>query len=190
MRLKLPLLVFSAALLASCAFEGTVVQKDAQPHPFYLSQGIDGKYAFILQDKAGVRHRQLVTPEVYERYAVGDYFNDMQTAPGTAHDPKSVQQTAPVMTASVKPRPATQHMTVANRNAKAARVASAGKSSKKPKQMATKAAGRKRAVAQSKIVKPAPKPITIAAITPAPEPAVTLPQSENDFGIFTIARCR
>jgi hypothetical protein len=101
-----------------------------------------------------------------------------------------VQQTAPVMTANVKPRPATQHMAAANRNGKASRVVAAGKSSKKPKLMATKAAGRKRAVAKSKNVKPTPKPITIAAITPAPQPAVTLPQSDNDFGIFTIARCR
>ncbi len=65
-------------LLTSCANEGVIVRKDAGPLPFYESLGVDGSYAFLLRDNAGSMHRQLVTPEVFERYAVGQYFNDLQ----------------------------------------------------------------------------------------------------------------
>jgi hypothetical protein len=190
MRLKLPILALSAALLTSCAYEGTIVQKDATPHPFYLSQGIEGKYAFILQDKAGVRHRQLVTPEVYERYAIGQYFNDLQTAGSTTQDAKGVQQPAPMMTASLKPRTATQRLAVSTAKAKAARIASTTNSAKKLSLATAKAAARKRAVAKSKAPKPVAKPITIAAVASAPKPPVVVAPDDYEFGVFTIARCR
>jgi hypothetical protein len=190
MRIQISLLALSTALLASCAYQGTVVQKDAMAHPFYLSQGIDGKYAFILEDKAGVRHRQLVTPEVYERYAVGDYFDDTQMAAGTmTDDSKNMQRTAPVMTASAKSRAATQRLAVTTAKAKASRLAAA-KSAKKTKSLAAKAKSRKRAVAKRKNSKPAVKPVTIAAIAPAPQPATPVQEASSDFGVVTIARCR
>ena len=73
--------LFSAApllalLLSSCANQGTVVQKNSSPMPFYHSLGIDGSYKLALRDSAGAVHSQLVTPEVYHDYAEGDYFND------------------------------------------------------------------------------------------------------------------
>lgn len=192
MRLKIPFLALSAALLASCAYQGTVVQKDAMPHPFYLSQGIDGKYAFILQDKAGVRHRQLVTPEVYERYAVGDYFDDMQTTTaGTTDDSKNVQRTAPVMTASVKPRAATQRLAVATPKAKAVQLAAPSKPATKTNSIAVaKVKARKRALAKSKNARPVAKPVTIAAITPTPQVAAATPQADTGFAVVMIDRCR
>ena len=77
MRLHLSLL-FSAALLTSCAHQGVIVEKTMQPFPMYLSHGVEGKYTFIVRDKAGALHRQMVTPDVFERYAIGQYFNDQQ----------------------------------------------------------------------------------------------------------------
>ena len=70
--------LFAIFLLTGCANEGVIVRKDAGPLPFYQSLGVDGSYAFLLRDNAGSMHRQLVTPEVFERYAVGQYFNDLQ----------------------------------------------------------------------------------------------------------------
>ncbi|MEP6821581.1 MAG: hypothetical protein ABI946_04450 [Chthoniobacterales bacterium] len=76
--------IFSLALatcLIGCAEEGVIVQKNSGPQPLYHSIGIDGSYAFLLRDNAGTVHRQLVTPEVFERYAVGEFFNDLQASP-------------------------------------------------------------------------------------------------------------
>lgn len=70
--------VLALFLLTSCANEGVIVRKDAGPLPFYGTLGVDGSYAFLLRDNAGSMHRQLVTPEVFERYAIGQYFNDLQ----------------------------------------------------------------------------------------------------------------
>ena len=78
-------------LLTSCANEGVIVRKDAGPLPFYESLGVDGSYAFLLRDNAGSVHRQLVTPEVFERYAVGQYFNDLQPVGTPASNFKEVR---------------------------------------------------------------------------------------------------
>jgi hypothetical protein len=191
MRIKISLLALSTALLASCAYEGTIVQKDAMPHPFYLSQGVEGKYTFILEDKAGVRRRQMVTPEVYERYAVGQYFNDVQTAGSMTEDSKAVQRTAPVMTASTRARAATQRLAAAAASkAKAARLAATAAASKKAKSLAAKAKARKRALAKAKPAKPVAKPVTIAAIAPAPEAPAALPQADTGFAVVMVERCR
>lgn len=70
---------FSLALVfASCANEGVVVRKDSGPLPFYDSLGVDGSYKLALRDSTGAVHSQLVTPQVFEDYAEGDYFNDLQ----------------------------------------------------------------------------------------------------------------
>src|SRR3954451_22480279 len=71
-------------LLTSCANQGVIVRKDSGPLPFYESLGIDGSYKFAVKDSAGSVHRQLVTPEVYEHYAVGQYFNDVDVAAAQA----------------------------------------------------------------------------------------------------------
>ncbi len=78
MRLSLTLSLLAISFLAGCANEGVIVEKNSAPQPFYHSLGIDGSYAFMLRDQAGTVRRQLVTPEVFERYAIGDYFNDLQ----------------------------------------------------------------------------------------------------------------
>ena len=70
--------------LSSCAYEGVIVRKDSAPLPFYESVGVDGSYKLALRDSTGAVHSQLVTPEVFEGHAEGDYFNDLQPAPNTA----------------------------------------------------------------------------------------------------------
>ncbi len=84
-------------LFAGCANEGVIVRKDSGPLPFYETIGVDGSYAFILRDRAGSMHRQLVSAEVFDRYAVGQYFNDQQpaaTREERAPDYKDMQATS------------------------------------------------------------------------------------------------
>lgn len=66
------------------------------PGPEFWSWETSGKYAFYLRDRQGNARWQLVTPEVFARYQVGDYFNDLQSpAPSRdkydASDSKTVQ---------------------------------------------------------------------------------------------------
>ena len=93
MRLIVSLLLTGTLFLTSCANQGVIVQKESRPHPFYESVGIEGVYTFMLRDDAGVIHRQMVTPEVYERYAIGERFNDEQPTPAVndTSEPKAVQ---------------------------------------------------------------------------------------------------
>ncbi len=81
MRFPISLSLVSTLFLTSCAYEGIVVQKESRPHPLYHSLGIEGVYSFVLRDRASTLHRQMVTPEVFETYATGEYFNDLQPAP-------------------------------------------------------------------------------------------------------------
>jgi hypothetical protein len=78
MRFNLFICLISILILSSCAYEGTVVRKDVRPLPFYDSLGIDAIYHFELRDRAGQIHSQMVTPQVFAAYEVGDYFNDLQ----------------------------------------------------------------------------------------------------------------
>lgn len=89
-----------------CAFEGTIVDKQARLRPDSSMTGTEGVYSFVfrgptgtsrlpitvpnpmfwtessgsykfsLRDQQGHVHSQLVTPEVFARCQVGDYFND------------------------------------------------------------------------------------------------------------------
>lgn len=192
MRFKFPVFLLSAALVSSCAYEGTVVQKDLQPHPMYLSQGIEGKYTFVLQDKAGVRRRQMVTPDVYERYAIGEYFNDAQSSPTRSlEDGKAVKSPA-VMTASKTSKTSVQRLATATKAAKTQRIASAKPTVRKHK-----------AVAKRTRPKAAKKPVTVASVrrvvptslaapvAPA-APEIVAPELADTagFGIVALARCR
>jgi len=104
-----------------CAFEGTIVDKysrlrpDASmvgtegvysfvfrgptgtsrppigiPNPQFWTES-SGSYKFLLRDQQGSTHSQLVTPEVFARCRVGDYFNDRgpACAPSDAKDSKA-----------------------------------------------------------------------------------------------------
>lgn len=65
-----------ALLLGSCAYEGAIVQKEFRPLPFTDSLGVDGIYTFKLRDRDGYVHSQMVTADVFARYALGSYFKD------------------------------------------------------------------------------------------------------------------
>ena len=110
-------------MLAGCAFEGTIVEKCSRQSPdssMIGTEGTDsfvfrgptgtsrppitvpnpqfwtednGRYSFLLRDQHGNVHSQMVTPEVFARYRVGDYFNDQQPPPeaSEAKDNKIVE---------------------------------------------------------------------------------------------------
>lgn len=84
MRFIVSLPAVAAMLLTSCAYQGVIVQKLSRPHPLYASVGIDGVYSFVLRDSGGALHRQMVTPEVFESYSEGQFFNDLQPPPAPA----------------------------------------------------------------------------------------------------------
>ena len=60
---------------------GTSRPPITMPGPEFWAMDPSGKYAFYLRDKQGTAHWQLVTPEVFARYEMGDYFNDAQATP-------------------------------------------------------------------------------------------------------------
>ena len=123
MRFNLLASLLIATLLAGCAFEGTIVEKRSRslpdsstigtegvdsfvfrgptgtsrppitvPNPQFWTE-VNGMYSFLLRDQQGSVHSQMVTPEVFARYRVGDYFNDQQPPPETsdAKDSKTVE---------------------------------------------------------------------------------------------------
>jgi hypothetical protein len=82
MRCRTILICFvTAVLFSGCAYEGVVVEKRFRPVPFTESLGIDAIYNFQLRDGAGQVHSQMVTPEVFASYRVGESFNDLQPPP-------------------------------------------------------------------------------------------------------------
>ena len=198
MRLHLSLLL-SGVLLSGCAYQGTIVEKSHQPYPMYLSHGIEGKYTFIVQDKAGVRHRQMVTPEVFERYAIGQYFNDQETGPsGTLDEGKSIQSTT--MTASKSPAAGATRYASKPATKSGVKATVARKSSKQTQRVAAKVKARRAALAAAKRkrAKPAKIAVTVANVVPA-APAAAAPivevnppavPLETDFRVVTVARCR
>lgn len=80
MRFKLLASLLAASLVAGCSQKGVVLEKRLKPSPFAYSAGIDAIYTFLLRDEQGRVHSQMVTPDVFQRYDVGDYFDDQQAA--------------------------------------------------------------------------------------------------------------
>lgn len=81
MRSKLLGCTVVAFLAIGCSQKGVVVEKRLKPSPFAYSTGIDAIYSFLLRDEQGRVHSQMVTPEVFQRYEVGEYFDDQQAGP-------------------------------------------------------------------------------------------------------------
>ncbi|MEO5721648.1 MAG: hypothetical protein ABIR71_09285 [Chthoniobacterales bacterium] len=100
MRPPLLICLIVSTFLVGCVYEGTIVEKHTNPLPLHHSVGVDGSYSFILRDQAGTTHRQIVTPEVFERYTLGDYFNDLQPVPAGKDYPKAIQSAAATPTAN------------------------------------------------------------------------------------------
>ena len=147
--------LIAATFFAGCAYEGVIVQKNSNPLPLYHSIGVDGSYSFILRDRLGAVHRQIVTPEVFERYGVGDYFNDLQSGPaGTEVVDGKTLRTAMQPVAVTTPRVARMRKTV-----KSTRVATTGKH--KAKKHLVRRNKRHAPVSKVAHVQPAPR-ITMA----------------------------
>lgn len=91
MRSTVILVLLGILLLAGCAHEGTVVRKEFRPLPFRDSLGIEGIYRFEVRDREGYVHRQMVSPEVFANYRVGDYFNDRAQPPSRPRAPGGPQ---------------------------------------------------------------------------------------------------
>jgi len=87
---------FAACILflSGCAFQGVVIEKRFRPLPFYDSLGMDGIYKFELRDRAGHVRTQMVTPQVFAAYEVGDYFSDLRPVPWS--NPNDVKSTRPM----------------------------------------------------------------------------------------------
>ncbi|MBA2271848.1 MAG: hypothetical protein H0W20_14825 [Chthoniobacterales bacterium] len=191
--MRLPILVCTAcaAFLTSCAYEGVIVQKDAQPLSLYHTAGVEGSYAFLLRDNAGTVRRQIVTPEVYNQYAIGEYFNDLQPATAGGRDaidskvvktasnsqPKPGVQLAAARkvspASSVAAKPAAKPTTTVAKSTPAARQATIVAT--KPAVAATRSAGvaaTAPVVAKAGAVTGKPGPI---AAKPAPVAVVTKP---------------
>ena len=191
MRFRLFLSPLCAVLLGSCAYQGTIVQKDATPLPFEHSYGLDGSYAFLLRDNTGAVRRQTVTPEVYNQYAVGEYFNDLE--PRRATDGKSFDGKT-VMTAMISK--VTTRRTVATR--KSEQKAKVAKATKAKKSSDVKVAKQSRPAAK----KQQPAPVAIAAAQPRKalpvEPPFALQQRvlrqrpvwDDDLAYVSVPRCR
>jgi hypothetical protein len=77
------------ALVSSCAYQGTIVEKRFRPLPFSASLGVDAMYNFQLRDSTQQIHSQMVTPDVFASYRAGDYFDDLQAPP--ARDDKELE---------------------------------------------------------------------------------------------------
>lgn len=192
MRFRLFLLPLCAVLLGSCAYQGTIVQKDATPLPFEYSYGLDGSYAFLLRDNSGAVRRQVVTADVYNQYSVGEYFNDLQ--PRRVNDGKSYDGKT-VLTAMMSKVPASN------------RTAAARKPGKRQVAKVTKAASAKKSGAKlAKRSRPSSKPRQAAKVATAVPPRKALPVEkpielpskilnprpvwDNDAAYVSVARCR
>ncbi|MFN2508284.1 MAG: hypothetical protein ABR589_05880 [Chthoniobacterales bacterium] len=159
-----------ASVLVGCAQEGVIVQKDARPSPFYLSYDMEGSYTFYLRDRAGAVHRQIVTPDVFQRYAIGDYFNDLQ--PGESRAAR-LPDAKEVKTATVTRQP-TQ------------RVASA----QKARTTKSRATASKRQRLKSAIAKRPSSQIRKATVVRT-SGRVSVPKPAEAHIVFiTVARCR
>jgi hypothetical protein len=81
MRSNILICLIASASLSGCAYQGVIAEKRFRPIPFADSLGVDAMYNFQLRDTAGQVHSQMVTPDVFANYRVGDYFNDLQPPP-------------------------------------------------------------------------------------------------------------
>lgn len=103
MRPQIYTALIAALLLAGCAQKGTVVEKRLKPSPFAYSAGVDAIYSFLLRDEQGHVHSQMVTPDVFSRYEIGDYFDDQQAGSSTRRDEGFSKDSSREDSKSVKP---------------------------------------------------------------------------------------
>lgn len=106
------------AFLGAGGVHGIVVGKSYQPLPLVDSLGIDGIYRLELQGADKVVHRQMVSPEIFSSYQIGDEFDDrLSAADARKHHanqlaaeakPAAVVKETPIAKAAPSPAPANQ----------------------------------------------------------------------------------
>ena len=185
-------LIISALFFAGCARQGVIVQKESRPSPFYHSLGIEGSYAFMLRDSAGTLHRQMVTPDVYERYAEGDYFNDLQ--PGAT---RTDAIDSKVMKTALRPAHDATRFAKMQKTTLARRIATARKFVPSRYAGAKAAANKKRVAKRTRKRTKSRTVVQIAQIVAQPLPPAqpVLPeqastQAAPEMSVVSVARCR
>jgi len=167
-----------------------IVDKTARQLPFGETVGVGGSLAFMLKDNSGTVRRQLVTPEVFARYEIGDYFNDMQ--PGPTRQPGSSDGKTMLTATNSRPHAAARTASVRKKN-------NAGRVAKKAakKQQAIAATKRVRAKKIVPTVKPeqAPRVAAAAPVKADQERAVAAVENPTGtqvayVGVTRVARCR
>ena len=189
MRLHLTILLLLAIFLTSCANQGVIVRKDSSPLPFYESVGVDGSYTFFLRDTAGAVHRQIVTPEVFERYAVGEYFNDLQPgAPGRERSPDAKDMGPAVARARAsqptfriaKTRKAKPSRQLASKSRKTKKAIAKQSEKKSIAKRTGKKSIAKRAVSHTPKLRTTPSPLLFAETS----------RTQPEFFVVTVSRVR
>ncbi len=102
MRFAISVFLTIGLLLAGCAPQGTILRKEFRPLPFSESLGIPGIFRFELRDREGHIRSQMVTPEVFARYEVGEYFNDSEKPAFRRQPPGRPEELPPPV---LRPRP-------------------------------------------------------------------------------------
>lgn len=191
MRIKPFLCLIAAVFLAGCAYEGVIVQKNSNPLPFYETAGIEGSYAFLLRDTAGVVRRQIVTPEVFQRYAIGDYFNDLQRdQTGNRGDGKTMMSNSMNANSSSASVKKTQ-IAARKSGTSVSRTASVRKPSK-ARHLASKRSHKRHRplAAKRKRSRTTKSAVTVATVTPISQPKAPAAKLDNVVGVIAVARCR
>ena len=170
MRITPLLCLIATAFFGGCAYQGVIVQKNSNPLPLYHSIGVDGSYSFILRDRSGATHRQIVTPEVFEHYGVGDYFNDLQSGPAG----KEVVDGKTMRTAMEPVAVTTPRVAKIRHNAKPTRVATTRKHK-----------------AQQHVVRRNKHRAPVSKVTRIPQTPPRIAQTKEAQILFvSVARCR
>lgn len=161
--------------------------------PFEHSYGLDGSYAFLLRDSTGAVRRQTVTPEVYNQYAVGEYFNDLQprrASDGKSFDGKTVMTammskvTTSRRTANAR-KPEQKRQVAKTTKAKKSEAKVAKQSRPAAKQQQPPAAPRLVAAPQPRKALPVAPPIQLPSKILRPRP-----MWDNELAYISVPRCR
>jgi hypothetical protein len=103
MQLRFLLIPAAVAFLTASASAEIVVDKTFRALPFSDSLGVDGIYKIQLRDANNRVHTRMVTAEVFNRYALGESFDDrLQPGAGTQLAAKTVRKAIFVAKASRK----------------------------------------------------------------------------------------
>lgn len=191
MRLRLLLSPICAVLLGSCAYQGTIVEKEATPLPFTHSYGLDASYAFFLRDTTGAVRRQIVTAEVFHDYAIGEYFNDLE--PRRMSDGKSFDGKT-VMTAMISKVSKTRNVATTRKPQQKQQIAKSKKATKSNVKIAKKPRPALKKQQRARVAKTTAQPRkalpTAQRVELPPQILRARPVWDGELAHVSVARCR